>query len=63
VSPDQKQGSDQLDQKIGVMPHGNDPEFGNEFLADEAADTGLPLAEQAVWRTPSTYGRFSWFCE
>lgn len=41
--------------------HGDDPEFGYRFLADEAADAGEVMAERTAWRICSTNGWFSAF--
>ena len=41
--------------------HGDDPEFGYRFLADEAADAGEVMAERTAWRICSTNGWFSRF--
>lgn len=41
--------------------HGDDPEFGYRFLADEAADAGEAMAERTAWRICSTNGWFSRF--
>ena len=41
--------------------HGDDPEFGYRFLADEARDAGEVMAERTAWRICSTNGWFSAF--
>ena len=41
--------------------HGDDPEFGYRFLADEAAEAGEVMAERTAWRTCSINGWFSRF--
>lgn len=41
--------------------HGDDPEFGYRFLADEAADAGEVMAERTAWRICSANGWFSAF--
>ena len=41
--------------------HGDDPEFGYRFLADEASDAGEVMAERTAWRICSTNGWFSTF--
>jgi transposase InsO family protein len=41
--------------------HGDDPEFGYRFLADEAADAGEVMAERTAWRICSANGWFSRF--
>jgi transposase InsO family protein len=41
--------------------HGDDPEFGYRFLADEAADAGQLMATRTAWRICSTNGWFSRF--
>lgn len=41
--------------------HGDDPEFGYRFLADEAADAGQVMAERTAWRIRSTNGWSSMF--
>jgi transposase InsO family protein len=41
--------------------HGDDPEFGYRFLADEAADAGEAMAARTAWRICSTNGWFSRF--
>jgi putative transposase len=41
--------------------HGDDPEFGYRFLADEASDVGEVMAERTAWRICSTNGWFSTF--
>ncbi len=39
--------------------HGDDPEFGYRFIADELADRGYWLSERRVWRLCSKIGAFS----
>lgn len=41
--------------------HGDDPEFGYRFLADEARDAGEAMAERTAWRICSANGWFSVF--
>ena len=41
--------------------HRDDPEFGYRFLADEARDAGLVLADRTAWRICSENGWFSVF--
>lgn len=41
--------------------HCDDPEFGYRFLADEARDTGLVLADRTAWRICSENGWWSVF--
>ncbi len=41
--------------------HGDDPEFGYRFLADEARDAGEAMAERTAWRICSVNGWFSRF--
>jgi len=41
--------------------HGDDPEFGYRFLADEARDAGEVMAERTAWRICSANGWFSAF--
>lgn len=41
--------------------HGDDPEFGYRFLADEAAAAGEVMAQRTAWRICSTNGWFSRF--
>ena len=41
--------------------HGDDPEFGYRFLADEAADAGQLMARRTAWRICSANGWFSRF--
>src|ERR1700742_4242917 len=41
--------------------HRDDPEFGYRFLADEARDTGLALADRTAWRICSENGGWSVF--
>ena len=41
--------------------HGDDPQFGYRFLADEARDAGETMAERTAWRICSTHGWFSRF--
>ncbi len=41
--------------------HGDDPEFGYRFLADEARDAGEAMAERTAWRICSANGWFSAF--
>lgn len=41
--------------------HGDDPEFGYRFLADEARDAGEAMAERTAWRICSDNGWFSRF--
>ena len=41
--------------------HGDDPEFGYRFLADEAADAGEAMAARTAWRICSANGWFSRF--
>lgn len=41
--------------------HGDDPEFGYRFLADEAADAGESMSARTAWRICSTNGWFSRF--
>lgn len=41
--------------------HRDDPEFGYRFLADEARDAGLPMADRTAWRICSAMGWWSAF--
>ena len=41
--------------------HRDDPEFGYRFLADEARDAGLALADRTAWRICSDNGWWSVF--
>ena len=41
--------------------HRDDPEFGYRFLADEARDAGVAMAERTAWRICSDNGWFSRF--
>jgi len=41
--------------------HRDDPEFGYRFLADEARDAGLSLADRTAWRICSSMGWWSAF--
>ena len=41
--------------------HHDDPEFGYRFLADEAADAGVVMAERTAWRICSQGGWWSAF--
>jgi transposase InsO family protein len=41
--------------------HRDDPEFGYRFLADEARDAGVVMAERTAWRICSDNGWFSRF--
>ena len=41
--------------------HGDDPEFGYRFLADEARDAGESMADRTAWRICSANGWFSRF--
>ena len=36
--------------------HRDDPEFGYRFLADEARDAGLSMADRTAWRICSSMG-------
>ena len=39
-----------------IDAHHDDPEFGYRYLADEAADAGVPMATRTAWRLCSTQG-------
>jgi len=41
--------------------HRDDPEFGYRFLADEARDAGLSMADRTAWRICSSMGWWSAF--
>lgn len=41
--------------------HRDDPEFGYRFLADEARDVGLSMADRTAWRICSSMGWWSAF--
>ncbi|NGY66535.1 IS3 family transposase [Lentzea sp. NEAU-D13] len=41
--------------------HRDDPEFGYRFLADEARDAGLSMADRTAWRICSSMGWWSVF--
>jgi putative transposase len=41
--------------------HRDDPEFGYRFLADEARDAGLSMADRTAWRICSSQGWWSVF--
>jgi len=41
--------------------HRDDPEFGYRFLADEARDAGLSMADRTAWRICSAMGWWSAF--
>ena len=41
--------------------HGDDPEFGYRFLADEARDAGFAACDRTVWRICSAQGWWSVF--
>jgi putative transposase len=41
--------------------HADDPEFGYRFLADEARDSGEPMADRTAWRICSGMGWWSAF--
>jgi putative transposase len=41
--------------------HGDDPEFGYRFLADEARAAGQPMADRTAWKLCSHHGWFSAF--
>ncbi|MFJ8967225.1 IS3 family transposase [Lentzea sp. NPDC102401] len=41
--------------------HRDDPEFGYRFLADEARDAGLSIADRTAWRICSSMGWWSAF--
>jgi putative transposase len=41
--------------------HRDDPEFGYRFLADEARDSGQPMADRTAWRICSSMGWWSAF--
>ena len=41
--------------------HRDDPEFGYRFLADEARDAGLSMADRTAWRVCSSMGWWSAF--
>jgi putative transposase len=44
-----------------IDAHGDDPEFGYRFLADEARDAGLTFADRTAWRICSDNGWWSAF--
>ncbi|WP_433861792.1 IS3 family transposase [Streptomyces sp. L7] len=41
--------------------HGEDPEFGHRFLADEVRDAGFTVSDRTAWRLCSENGVFSVF--
>ena len=41
--------------------HRDDPEFGHRLLADEARETGEPMADRTAWRITSVNGWWSTF--
>ncbi len=41
--------------------HRDDPEFGYRFLADEARDAGVSMADRTAWRICSSMGWWSAF--